>query len=136
MAKKAAIVEALDAAAEKDSNRSLVGRVEEIYDDIAEKQRIGVSNATIIEALNKVGFNLTEQSFKAVMFRVRKKRGLAKSIAKRGESNKAKPATTEKKSTQAEASGQGEATKPLDVRQRREQHADKYSSTNPLLKKT
>jgi hypothetical protein len=140
MAKKEVIVNTLDAAAEKDESRSLVGRINEIFDEITQKQAIGMSNAKIIEALNQVGFELDEKSFKAVLFRVRKKRGLTKTISRKGAKKPGKaspnpnPSPTEKKIDSPAVEEAAEVSGQLSSKQKREKHADKYASTNPLLR--
>jgi hypothetical protein len=74
MAKKEEIVADLKELLETDPNRSKVGRIWEVYDEIMELKLGGVSMKNIEERLNARGFGLKPGNLASYLYQIRKKK--------------------------------------------------------------
>lgn len=131
--------EALRALAANTANRSKIGRLRGLYNEIKEAQLAGVSNSKIVETLNTQGFNLTLKTFETMLYRVRKQqeeKGVGSRNTKNTEPEPITPpppensGTTESSSAARPESGEESIASDdlagLDSKQRRELVADKF----------
>lgn len=58
--------------------RTKTGQIRELFEEIERTQKLGVSNKSIVEALNKSGIEINLKTFETILFRIRKERGLEK----------------------------------------------------------
>lgn len=132
----------LQSLAQASDKRSKMGRLREVLPDIEAAKNAGVSNAKIVEALNaEHDLQLTVKTFEMMLYRLRKE--ASDSLSERGQVsepvNTQGPVSTsstaietpkEKPSDEPE-----EPSKHTSLKNRGEAVADKYMSSNPLLKK-
>lgn len=160
---KTAAEELLELAEKRTSGTGKIGQIRPIFDRVEYAMVCGASQEEIVEALNKHGYDVTIKFLRQSLFKIRKERGLlnqsklsrvfakpdsgAMMLVERSPAKpKPKPPSTEKKSVPEVAAATkvspasptagevaAESGQPSS-KQKRERHADKYASTNPLLR--
>ena len=135
--------EALRALAQGTENRSKIGRLRGVYDEVEKAQRAGVSNSKIVETLNGQGFDLTLKTFETMLYRIRQERAKQAAPARPVE----RPSVTtpapvapsaEAREEEQQQAGQGDDLTGLSPKERREKRADQFikaETTNPLFKR-
>lgn len=126
---KSDVADALRALAKDSANRTKIGRLREIIDEVSAAQAAGVRNSRIFETLNQQGFGFKSvRAFEAMVRRIRKEKGLS-----------VRGRALDPKISSPKPEFEAEDDEPtLDPKQRREKLADRFikpETTNPLLKR-
>lgn len=72
---KEKIKEVMQALSEGSANRTAIGRIRDIFDDIEIALSAGVKREAIWKALDKEGIKMPLKTFESAIFRIRKERG-------------------------------------------------------------
>lgn len=72
----------LKALASDDNRRSETARLRDIFDQVEQTLKAGVQQKDVLAELQKVGFKMTEASFKSALQRIRKERSSTKLVNK------------------------------------------------------
>lgn len=138
-----AVAASLRALATANQGRSKIGRIRELYPEIENAKKAGVSLEKILETLNEQGLDMKLASFKTMLHRVRKEVVVDKkampAIPQPASFTPRKddfPQVPENEVVGAD-SVSNDDLEGLSAKQRREKRADQFIkpvSTNPLLK--
>jgi hypothetical protein len=138
-------VSALRALASNGGHQSTIGRIRNLFEEIENTKKAGVSLEKIVEALNAQGFDMTLATFKMMLYRIRKETGDVGSMAMRkrihdSTRRQAIPVASPQNVTAKEADSNGESDEfaGLTLRQRADKIADKFMRPevyDPFLKR-
>jgi len=158
---KNSVAEALRTLATSDKSRSETARLRDVFGEVEDALKAGVSRAAILETLHAQGFTMTPKSFESALYRLRKQTQSAPTTKpnvervhvtisnndrEKGErvhvsileqAGAATPQDLTPKGEHQEQDGQGDDLAGLTTKERRERRASQFikdEKPNPLLK--